>query len=313
MPNIAVIFPNEGSQYVGMGKEFYDRTVNVRNYFDIIEKLLDIKVARLCFLGPKEDQQPTAMAHLITLLGDVAFYDPFAQNKRKANLMMGIGIGEIAALVVAECITFPIACQYVYKRAALIDAFAKKHGGVNVFFSGVTLDKLEPLLNPPTGPIVITQYLAPDTFILWGPQASLTPLMDRYKTIRTVRSTVLSPRGPLFTNQAIELEMQCDALLTECLGETRLFPPKIITHRVSDGEQINSPTDVRDVLVKQYSQPVDWNRAVKLIIDRGFRTWVEVGPKAIYGDFIRKIDKNNRVCNVENMKSLSIAVQVTSS
>lgn len=313
MPNIAVIFPNEGSQHVGMGKEFYDRTVNVRNYYDIVEKLLDIKVASISFLGPKEDQQPTPIAHLITLLCDVAFYDPFMQNRRKANLMMGIGIGEIAALVIAECIPFPTACQFVYKRAKLIDEFAKKHGGINVLLSGITQDKLESLLNPATGPIVITQYLAPDTHMLWGPAASLNPLMDRYKTIRTVKSTVLSPRGPLFTTQAVELESQFDALLTECMGDQRIFPPKIITHRVSDGEQINSPTDVRDMIIKQYSQPVDWCRAVRLVIDRGFRTWVEVGPKAIYGDFIRKIDKNNRVTNVENMKSLSIAVQVTSS
>jgi [acyl-carrier-protein] S-malonyltransferase len=313
MANIAVIFPNEGSQYVGMGKEFYDRTVNVRNYYDIVEKLLDIKIARLSFLGPKEDLQPTAMAQLITLLGDVSFYDPFFQNKRKANLVMGIGVGEIAALVVAECIPFPIACQYVVKRANLIDQFAIKHGGQNVLISGVTLDKIEPLLNPPSGQILLTQILAPDTFILWGPPASLTPLMDRFKNIRTVKSTILSSRGPLFSSIAMELEMQFDTLLTECLGEHRIMPPKITTHRVSDGEQINSPSDVRDVLVNQYSTPVDWTRAVRLVIDRGFRTWVEVGPKAIYGDFIRKIDKNNRVCNVENMKSLSIAVQVTSS
>lgn len=313
MSNIAVIFPNEGSQYVGMGKEFYDRTVNVRNYYDIVEKLLDIKIASISFLGPKEEQQPTPIAHLITLLGDVAFYDPFVQNRRKANVMMGIGIGEIAALVVAECIPFPAACQYIYKRAKIIDEFAKKHGGINVLFTGLTLDKLEPLLNPSTGQIVITQYLAPDTFMLWGPQASLNGLMDRYKTIRTIKATVVSPRGPLFTTQAVELESQFDALLTECLGEQRIFPPKIITHRMSDGEQINSPTDVRNVLVRQYSTPVDWIRSVKMMIDRGFRTWVEVGPKTIYGDFIRKIDKNNRVCSVENMKSLSIAVQVTSS
>jgi [acyl-carrier-protein] S-malonyltransferase len=313
MANLAVIFPNEGSQYVGMGKEFYDRTVNVRNYYDIGEKVTKIKVARLGFLGPKEDQQPTAMAHLITWLGDVAFYDPFAQNHRKANIMMGIGIGEIAALVIAECIPFPVAIQYVLKRASIIDEFAKKFGGINVLISGVLLDKLEPLLSSPASEIVITQYLAPDTFMLWGPPEALTPLMDRYKNIRTVRSTVLSPRGPIFTPLALELEMKFDELLTECLGDQRIFPPKIITHRVSDGEQISSPSDVRDVLVKQYSQPVDWIRSVKGIIDRGFRTWVEVGPKAIYGDFIRKIDKNNRVCNVENMKSLTIAVQVTNS
>jgi len=258
MPNIAVIFPNEGSQYVGMGKEFYDRTVNVRNYYDIVEKLLDIKIASISFLGPKEEMQSTAIAHLITLLTDVAFYDPFVQNKRKANLVMGIGVGEIAALVVAECIPFTIACQYVCKRGKLIDEFAKKKGGINVQLNGITLDKLEPLLNPATGAITITQYLAPDAFLLWGPAASLNPLMDRYKSIRTVKSAVLVPRGPLFTTEAVELESQFDALLTECLGETRLFPPKITTHRVSDGEQINSPTDVRNLIVQQYSQPVDW-------------------------------------------------------
>ncbi len=311
MPLVAVVFPNEGSQYVGMGKDFYDRTVNVRSYYDKVEKLLNIKIARLCFLGPKEDQQTTAMAHLITLLGDVSFYDPFVQNRRKANLVTGIGVGEIAALVLGECIPFTVAVQYVAKRAALIDEFAKKHGGLNLYVSGIATEQLEPMLNQKEGTILITQYLAPDTNILWGPNAAIEALQASLAPMKLVKTVKPAPRGPLFTEQAVELEASFDRLLTECLGEVTIMPPKIITHSGSTGEQVASPQQVRDVLVKQYSKPVQWITAVKLLIDQGFRTWVEVGPGSLYGNFVRKIDNNNRVANVENMKSLSIAVRIT--
>jgi len=158
---------------------------------------------------------------------------------------------------------------------------------------------------------LITQYLSPDTHIVWGPKASMVPLITAIKDIKMIKLTPLGARGPLFSSMAMELESAFDQLLTECLGELTLKPPKIITHSGADAEYIVSPTNVRDVLVKQYSKPINLTNTVKVMIERGFRTWVEVGPGSLYGGFIRKIDNNNRIANVENMKSLSIAVRIT--
>ncbi|HJT23554.1 MAG TPA: acyltransferase domain-containing protein, partial [bacterium] len=179
MARIAAIFPNEGSQYPGMGKEFYAKSLSVRDIFDKAEKVLDRKIAKICFLGSPEEQGQLVNAHLTTFLCDYAFFDPLVQNRRKPETLTGIGVGEVAALTAAECLAYPSALQYVVKRAQLLEKFAQKHDGAALFITGVTLDQLQASLSRPEGELTITQYLAPDTFMVWGPMEAAKSLSVR--------------------------------------------------------------------------------------------------------------------------------------
>ena len=311
MARIAAIFPNEGSQYPGMGKEFYAKSITVRDLFDKAEKVLELKIAKVSFLGTKEEQEKLLNAHLLTFLCSVAFFDPLIQNRRKPELLTGIGVGEVAALVVSECLPFANALQYVVKRTQVLEKFAQKHGGSGLFITGVSLDQLQPLLAREEGELVISQYLAADTFILWGPKEAAESLQAEAQGNRQVKTNLQPSRGPLFTPLASELETDLDRLLGECLAEAKLKNPKISFHRCSDGEYVGTVEAVRDVLTKQYSKPVDWIKTVQAVNFRGFRTWVEVGPGKTYGTLVRKIDTDNRVSNVEDLKSLSTTVKVT--
>lgn len=311
MARIAAIFPNEGSQYVGMGKEFYARSITVRDLFDKAEKLLEMKIVKICFLGPQEDQDLLLHAHLITFLCDVAFFDPLVQNRRKPELLTGIGVGEVAALVASESIPFVNALQYVVKRARLLQDFAEKHPGRGLFITGTPWERLQPGLHREEGDLIVTQTLAPDAFVLWGSEEAVRSLDAEVQGNRQIKTNLQPKRGPLFSPLAAELEGPLDALLTECLGDLRLKNPKISFHRCRDGEYVGTPEVVREVLIKQYSQPVDWVTTVQKVNQRGFRTWVEVGPGKVYGSLVRKIDTDNRVSNVEDVKSLSTTVKVT--
>lgn len=311
MARIAAIFPNEGSHYVGMGKEFYAKSLSVRDFYDKTEKLLEAKIAKVCFLGPKEEQDRLFNAHVATFLNDVAFFDPLVQNRRKPEVLTGVGVGEIAALVVSECLTFASALRYVAKRAARLESFAEKHGGASLSILGVILDKLRPLLAREEGELTITHSLAPDTHIVWGSKEAVESLQAETQGIREIRTNPQLPRGPLFSPKAAELEGDLDRLLTECLEGKPLKNPKIAFHRSSDGEYVGTIEAVRDVLTKQYSKPVDWIATVKAVNFRGFRTWVEVGPGKVYSTMVRKIDTDNRITNVEDLKSLSTTVKVT--
>ena len=311
MARIAAIFPNEGSQYVGMGKEFYAKSISVRDIFDKAEKILEMKIAKVCFLGTKEEQERLLNAHLITFLCDVAFFDPLVQNRRKPELLTGIGVGEVAALVVSECLPFANALQYIVKRTQILAKFAQKHGGSGLFITGVPLDQLQPRLAREEGELLITQTLSPDTFLLWGPKEAAESLQAEAQGNRQVKTNLQPSRGPLFSPQAAELEPDLDRLLTECLAEAKIKNPKIAFHRCCDGEYVGTLEAVRDVLTKQYSKPVDWIKTVKAVNFRGFRTWVEVGPGKTYGTLVRKIDTDNRISNVEDLKSLSTTVKVT--
>ena len=311
MARIAAVFPNEGSHYVGMGKEFYARSLSVRKFYDDTEKLLKLKIAKTCFLGPKEEQDTLVNAHLATFLNDVAFCDLLIQYRRKPEILTGVGVGEVAALVTAECLPFLIAAQFIVKRAVLLESFAKKHGGSSISLSGVTLEQLQPLLSREEGEAAITHYMTPDTFVVWGPNETIASLKAELQGIRQIKINSQLPRGPLFNPRFEETEGPLNALLNECLGEEKLKHPKIPFLSCSNGEPVETPDAVREVLIKQYSRPVQWVQTVKAIIFRGFRTWVEVGPGRVYTTMVKKIDVNTRITNVEDAKTLSTTVKVT--
>ena len=311
MARIAAIFPNESSHYVGMGKEFYARSLSVRKFFDDAEKLLGLELAKTCFLGPKEEQDKLPNAHLITFVNDSAFFDLLAQNRRKPEVLTGIGIGEVAALVCAESIPYLNALQFVVQRSALIEAFAQKHGGESLAISGVSEEQLQPLLAREEGDLVFTHFLSQDTFVVWGPKEAARSLQTELQGVKQVKTSLQLPRGPLFTPLGVELEKPFDDLLTECLGDIPLKNPKIAFHQASDGEYVGTPEAVRSVLTRQYSKPVQWVQTVKAVNHRGFRTWTEVGPGRLYGSLVKKIDKDNLITNLEDVKSLTAAVKVT--
>ena len=311
MARIAAVFPNEGAQYVGMGKDFYAKSLSARKFFDDTEKLIGSKIAKVCFLGPKEDQDTLFNAQLATFVNDVAFFDPLVQNRRKPEAVTGVGVGEIAALVVSEAIPFANAVQFVAKRAELLQAFALKQGGAGLSLSGITQEQLTPLLQREEGELMITHYLSPDTFIVWGSKESAESLKVELQGVEQVKMNPQLPRGPLFTPLAQELEKPIEKLLTECLGPTALKTPKISFHHSRGGDMVTNPDMVREVLVRQLSSPVQWVDTVRAVILRGFRTWVEIGPGRVYTTMVKKIDVDTRNTNVEDAKSLSTAVKVT--
>jgi len=311
MARLAAVFPNEGSHYVGMGKDFYAKSLTFRKRFDDAEKFLRSKIAKVCFLGPKEDQDKLPNAHLINFLTDAAIFDLLVGYHRKPEALTGVGVGEIAALTVAECLPFLSALRFVVKRAELVQAFAEKHGGASLLLSGLSEEQLRPLLQREEGELIVTQTLSPETFMVWGPQEAVESLESELKAVRQVKLGRPLPRGPLFSPKAVELEGPLSQLLDECLGEEKLKMAKIPCYASGTGERIGTLEGIRDVLVKQYSRPVQWVKTVQAVIFDGFRTWVEVGPGRFYTTMVKKIDVDTRNTNVEDAKSLSAMIKVT--
>ncbi|MGH7739389.1 MAG: ACP S-malonyltransferase [bacterium] len=311
MTRAAAVFPNEGSHYVGMGKEFYDKSLTVRKYYDEAEKLLKAKIAKVTFLGPPEELDGVVAAQLSTFLNDVAFFDLLVQYKRKPELLTGVGVGEVAALVWAECLSYGAALSFIVKRAELIEAFSRENPGMGLFISGISLDQLTPLLDREEGKSVITHYLSPESFILWGGLEPVQSIQAELKDVRQVKLKAQLPRGPIFSDLAGGLEPKIEILLEECLAGAELKHPKATVLSADAGRLVATSADARELLVRQYSRPVRWSRTVQAAIQRGFRTWVEVGPGKTYTGFVKKNDLDTRVMNVEDAKSLSTMVKIT--
>jgi [acyl-carrier-protein] S-malonyltransferase len=95
------------------------------------------------------------------------------------------------------------------------------------------------------------------------------------------------------------------------MGGVGMKHPKVAVHRVSDGEYLGSPDALRDTILRQYSRPVDWTATVHVLLERGLRSFVELGPGKVYTTLVKRIDSNTRIANVEDIKSLAMALKVT--
>ncbi len=312
MARLAGVFANEGAQNVGMGKEFYDKSLTARKYFDDAEKILELKVAKLCFLGPKEEQDLTPNAHYATFVCGVAAWELLVANKRRAEVVTGAGVGEIAALTAAECLPYGAALNFIYKRAQWIDAKVGPDKGRSLMVQGIPTERLSGALSREEGELHLTHRLAPDVQVVWGPREAAESLELELQGAPGVKVTSATTRGPLHTPLAAAWEADLEALLTACLAGAPLKNPKATVHRVSDGEYVGTPEGIRDILIRQYSRPVDWTQTVSVLTGRGYRTFVEMGPGKVYTTLVKRIDSNTRVANVEDVKSLSVALKVTS-
>jgi [acyl-carrier-protein] S-malonyltransferase len=294
-----------------MGREFYDRSLAARKYFDDAERLLDFKIAKLCFLGPKEEQDKLVNAHVGVFVNDVAFFELMVANRRKAELLTGVGVGEIAALVVAEAIPYPNALQFIHQRAKQLEILLSGHPWINLQVAGLTMENLLPALSRAEGEIIITHHLSPENFAVYGPREAVESLEVELKGVPKVHTGRLLQRGPLFTQELQKWEHTLDVTFNECFQDVKFHNPKITVHRASDGMPVYTPDDVVKLIKTQLFNPVRWDLVVKNVCDRGFRTWVECGPGKVYSSLVKKNDANNRVTNVEDVKSLALMVKLT--
>lgn len=311
MARLVAIFPNEGSQYVGMGREFYDKSLAARKYFDEAEKVLEFKIAKLCFLGPKEEQDKLANAHLGVFVNDVAYFELMVANRRKAELLTGVGVGEVAALVVAESIPYANALQFIYLRAKQLEILLSGHPGINLQITGIKEEALVPALSRAEGELVITHYLSPENFAIFGPRDAVESLEVELKGVPNVKTTRLLSRGALFTTALQKWEHALDMTFDQCFADVKIKAPKIGMYSSGEGNPVYTPEDVVKCLKTQLFKPVRWDLTVKALCERGFRTWVECGPGKVYSTLVKKNDNNNRVTNVEDIKSLSLMVKLT--
>ena len=305
---IAYVFPGQGSQAVGMGKDLADNFPAAKQAFDEADEALEFPLSAMCFEGNEEDLQLTANTQPAILATSIAAYSAMkAEGFPDPAFVAGHSLGEYSALVAAGVLDFADALRAVRKRGTYMQEAVPVGVGAMAAILGLDVESIEDgCAQAAEGQVCSPANInSPSQVVIAGSAEAVDRACEILKGKGAKRAIKLNVSAPFHCELMMPAEERLAVdLMALDYGDFR-FP---IVHNV-DAKVNSNPGSVADSLKRQVSSPVRWLQSVQLIRSSGVETFVEVGPGKVLGGLLRQIDKDATGVNVEDAASLRSAFE----
>ncbi|HSE23249.1 MAG TPA: ACP S-malonyltransferase [Pyrinomonadaceae bacterium] len=300
--SIAYVFPGQGSQYPGMGKDLAERFEAARLVFEEADEALGFKLSSLCFAGPAEDLQLTENTQPAILAVSVAAWRVLREaNFPVASFVAGHSLGEYSALVAAGAISLADALRTVRARGRYMQEAVPVGTGAMAAIIGGDVTEIERICGEAAEDEIcsLANLNSPNQVVIAGNAAAVDRAAERLKDVakRVVKLNVSAPFHCALMKPAQE---QLAVNLNQIQFEKAQVP--VVTN--ADAEVTSEAAALRDALYKQVSAPVRWTQSMELLISKGIGTFVEVGPGKVLTGLMRQISREVTCLNVEDTTSL---------
>lgn len=299
---IAFLFPGQGAQYIGMGKELYDNYDIVKQVFDKADTILDQDFVNLIFSGSEEDIKKTENTQPGILMISTGISELLKQKGIFPAMTAGLSLGEYSALVAANAIPYEDALPLVRKRGQLMNEAVPARQGTMAAVLGLDAESLLSCCDQASeyGVVGIANYNCPGQLVLSGEVTAVEKASEIAKEAGARRIVPLQVSGPFHSPL---LKRAGEALARE-LDKIRVKTPEIPVITNVEARPVMDPANIKRLLIDQVSSPVRWEDSVRYMISQGIDVFIEAGPGKALTGFVKKIDKTARVYNVEDMASL---------
>ncbi|MGC4018279.1 MAG: ACP S-malonyltransferase [Muricomes sp.] len=302
MSKIAFMFPGQGAQKAGMGKDFYENSETARVVFDRASQLLDIDMKALCFEeNDLLDQTEYTQAALVTTC--LAMAKVLEERGLKADVTAGLSLGEYSAIAVAGGMSADDAIVSVRKRGILMQTAVPGGKGSMAAVLGMDAEKIEQVLEGIDG-ASIANYNCPGQIVITGWKESVEQAAEALKAAGAKRVLPLNVSGP-FHSPMLE---EAGKKLQEVLDKVELHTLEIPYVTNVTANYVNDISEIKSLLVKQVASSVRWQQSVENMIEDGTDVFVEVGPGKTLAGFMKKINKDVKVYNVETWEDVDKVV-----
>ena len=305
---IAFVFPGQGSQYVGMGKEIHEKFDVAREIFKEASDVLGYDLAGLCFNGPKEELDKTFRTQPCILTVSIAIYKVLLSKGIKPSVVAGHSLGEYSALVAAEVLLFGDAVKLTEKRGQFMQEAVPEGRGLMAAVLGLERNKVDEICRLlKTGYASPANYNCPDQIVIAGEKTAVEEAINLCKDAGAKRAMPLSVSVP----SHCALMNNASQRLSELLDKLEFKNPVIPIVNNADAKFLDNIESIKTSLVRQISSPLLWEDSIIAIANSGIDTFIEVGSGKVLSGLIKRIVPETRVLNVEDVKSLEKTLSFT--
>lgn len=302
MGKIAFVFPGQGAQAVGMGKDVYDALPDSRAVFEKGDEVLGFPLSQLIFEGPDSDLKQTANTQPALLTASVAYLQALKGSAVQPDYVAGHSLGEYSALVAAGVLSYEDAVRLVRLRGQFMEEAVPGGQGAMAAVLGADRQALGELcrsISEETGLVELANVNCPGQIVVSGSQSGVDGVAQRVKEIGGKRAIPLEVSGPFHST----LMKEAAARLADELKNITLNAPSVPVVVNVTAEPVTDPEEIRELLVRQVYSPVLWHDSVEWMIANGVDTFVEIGSGSVLAGLIRKIDKSVKVININSLES----------
>ena len=303
----SVIFPGQGSQLVGMGKDFYNKYTLVQDLFREADDTLGFSLSNLILNGPREDLDLTENTQPSIFLISYSIFklikEEFNINLNKANFFAGHSLGEYSALASSGALSFSDTLKILKIRGKVMQSSVPKGVGGMVAVLGSEIEIIENFINE--NKTKYECYIANDNsasqIVLSGNIEDLEKMMVDLKSanIKNIKLPVSAPFHCKLMNKAT-LVMQ------EEIAKLNFKEPENILISNVTGKEIANSNELKDLLVKQIESRVRWRESVLLMINKGVNQFIEIGPGKVLSGLIKRIDRNVKVSAINTEEDIKL-------
>ena len=292
----AFVFPGQGAQFSGMGKDMYEQSALAKELFEKANEILGFRITDIMFEGSDEDLRQTKVTQPAVFLHSVILAKTYAE-KFEPSMVAGHSLGEFSALVAAGALSFEDGLVLVSKRAMAMQKACELQPSTMAAIIGLSDEKVEEICASIDGVVVPANYNCPGQLVISGSMEAIDAACEKLKEAGAKRALKLSVGGAFHSPLMQPAQEELAAAIEQAQFMTPICP--VYQNVSTQGE--TDPAVIKANLVKQLTSPVKWTQSVQNMIADGVEQFVEVGPGSVLQGLVKKIQRDMSATSIQEL------------
>lgn len=305
---IGFLFPGQGSQAVGMGKDIYDKYDEAKKVYDRVKELTNVDIAKISFEGPEDVLNQTKYTQLAILTMSLAVVEILKKENIKAEISAGLSLGEYSALIYSGILDFDEGVKLVQKRGEYMQNLVPEGNWQMAAVLGLDDETVENTCKKVTdGFVVPANFNCNGQVVISGEEEAVKKVAELMSEAGARKVRVLKTSGPFHTTKLIE----ASKALSKELENTKFNKSDLKVVKNIDGTEYTENDNIKEILAKHIISPVRFSKSINTMLQENVDTFIEVGPGKTLSGFVKKAETTNpiNILNINNVDTLENTIK----